>query len=448
MKKQILGTILCSSILFGASLVIGGNEASAHGYVQSPISRGYQGHLDRNTNWNAAFQKYGAVINEPQSLEAPKGFPAAGPADGQIASAGGSLGDFNLDQQNSTMWTKQSISQGANVFTWRFTASHATSKWHYYMTKADWNPNDKLDRDDFELIGTINHNGTTGSTNPSHSINIPSDRLGYHVVLAVWDVADTVNAFYNVIDLNVTGDSTIPVKPEAPQNVRVQNVTSSTVNLTWNGQANAASYNVYRDGKLVGTSVDPEFSDKDLTAETTYTYEIEAVSQTGIKSDKTAISVTTTAISAEEKPTAPKNLHSMGETSSSISLMWGASTHTQGIKQYDIYRNGQLVGSTSDTSYMDENLTANTTYSYVVRAISTNGEVSDASNTLNVTTKQGEIIEGVREWKLGSMSSPELYTANEEVSYKGRVYTTLVTHFNYGDDTWAPDQAPTLFRLK
>lgn len=75
MKKQILGTILCSSILFGASLAIGGNEASAHGYVQSPISRGYQGHLGRDTNWNAAFQKYGAVINEPQSLEALKGYP-------------------------------------------------------------------------------------------------------------------------------------------------------------------------------------------------------------------------------------------------------------------------------------------------------------------------------------------------------------------------------------
>lgn len=54
----------------------------------------------------------------------------------------------------------------------------------------------------------------------------------------------------------------------------------------------------------------------------------------------------------------------------------------------------------------------------------------------------------VREWRLGSMSSPELYTANEEVSFQGRVYTTLVTHFNFGDVTWSPNQAPTLFRLK
>ena len=39
--------------------------------------------------------------------------------------------------------------------------------------------------------------------------------LGYHVILAVWDVADTANAFYNVIDVDVKGDSAIPVKPSS-----------------------------------------------------------------------------------------------------------------------------------------------------------------------------------------------------------------------------------------
>ncbi len=54
------------------------------------------------------------------------------------------------------------------------------------MTKADWNPNDSLDRGDFEFIGTINHNGSAATNNPKHNITIPSNRLGYHVILAVW----------------------------------------------------------------------------------------------------------------------------------------------------------------------------------------------------------------------------------------------------------------------
>ena len=41
------------------------------------------------------------------SLEAPKGFPAAGPADGKIASANGSIGgDTTLDIQTADRWKK------------------------------------------------------------------------------------------------------------------------------------------------------------------------------------------------------------------------------------------------------------------------------------------------------------------------------------------------------
>lgn len=98
---------------------------------------------------------------------------------------------------------KNNLTTGANRFTWHFTADHATTKWHYYMTKNGWNPNAPLNRNDLEFIGEVNNRGNMSNTNPTHTINIPSNRLGYHVILAVWDVADTDNAFYNVIDVNV-----------------------------------------------------------------------------------------------------------------------------------------------------------------------------------------------------------------------------------------------------
>ncbi|GLW98996.1 lytic polysaccharide monooxygenase [Microtetraspora sp. NBRC 16547] len=41
--------------------------------------------------------------------------------------------------------------------------------------------------------------------NPTvHQVSLPHDRKGYHVLLAVWEVADTGNAFYRVIDLDLT----------------------------------------------------------------------------------------------------------------------------------------------------------------------------------------------------------------------------------------------------
>ena len=55
-------------------------------------------------------------------------------------------------------------------------------------------------------------------------------------------------------------------------------------------------------------------------------------------------------------------------------------------------------------------------------------------------------VEG-RQWILGTFSSPQLYTKHEKVVYQGKLYVTLQTHINYGDTTWAPDQADTLFHL-
>lgn len=46
------------------------------------------------------------------------------------------------------------------------------------------------------------------STDPNldkpHTIKLP-ERSGYHVILGVWEVADTGHAFYQVIDVNFTG---------------------------------------------------------------------------------------------------------------------------------------------------------------------------------------------------------------------------------------------------
>ncbi|RCK09757.1 hypothetical protein DT075_35190 [Bacillus licheniformis] len=60
-------------------------QAFAHGFIEKPGSRAALcseafGFLNLNC---------GSVMYEPQSLEAKKGFPHSGPADGQIASAGG-----------------------------------------------------------------------------------------------------------------------------------------------------------------------------------------------------------------------------------------------------------------------------------------------------------------------------------------------------------------------
>lgn len=367
----------------------------AHGYVVSPASRGYQGSLEKNSlGYAAAIAKYGTIINEPQSLEALKGFPGAGPADGRIASANGALGgDTTLDNQTADRWTKTNISTGVMSFIWKYTAYHKTRKWHYYMTKPGWNPNKPLARADLELIGEVQHNGTPPTDNTPHYINIPQNRQGYHVIVAIWDIDDTVNAFYNVIDVNVTS-ATGPVAPSVPTGLAAQNITSTSAKITWTPQSDAASYIVSRNDQTIQEVNTPVFQDQGLLPNTTYTYKVQAKGSSGLTSAKsTGLAVQTSAANTVEKPTAPTNLHSMGVTENSVSLMWGPSTHTQGIKLYQVFRNGVKITETTQTDFLNTGLSSDTEYSYTVKAVALNDQISDASNELKAKTKKIENVE-------------------------------------------------------
>lgn len=83
MKKKGLRLLLISgmALLFYAVTLFFVEQAYAHGYMDSPASRALLCKQGENNNC-------GAVQYEPQSIEAKKGFPEAGPEDGKIASGG------------------------------------------------------------------------------------------------------------------------------------------------------------------------------------------------------------------------------------------------------------------------------------------------------------------------------------------------------------------------
>lgn len=196
-KTGLLFFSLISSALLSESLF-------AHGYLSQPESRGFACKLGQNADC-------GAIVWEPQSLEAPKGFPQNGPADGQIASAGQAL--FSpLDAQSATRWNKKTLQTGANNFTWRFTANHVAQGWRYFITRQGWSPNVALRRSAFDLTPFCSIDGQFKQPpmDVTHRCNIPADRSGYHVILAVWDVGDTANAFYNAVDVNIGNGGPTP----------------------------------------------------------------------------------------------------------------------------------------------------------------------------------------------------------------------------------------------
>lgn len=195
MKKVILssGVLLTGLLTFGFS-----EKASAHGYVESPASRSYLCKQGVNVNC-------GPIQYEPQSVEGIGEFPQLGPSDGQIAGAGHFPA---LDVQTVDRWKKVTLNGGTNTFKWKLTAPHSTKEWKYYITKKGWNPNKPLTRSDLDLVPFYvkNDGGARPGTTVTHEANVPTDRSGYHLILAVWEIADTGNAFYQVIDVNLVNN--------------------------------------------------------------------------------------------------------------------------------------------------------------------------------------------------------------------------------------------------
>jgi chitodextrinase len=94
-----------------------------------------------------------------------------------------------------------------------------------------------------------------------------------------------------------------------------------------------------------------------------------------------------------QAPSVPTGLTSPVKTETTVSLTWTASTDNISVAGYEIYQGTMLVGSTlGETAFTVTELTANTTYSFTVRAKDAAGNFSQASSALNVTTNAVNLL--------------------------------------------------------
>ncbi|BFH11538.1 S8 family serine peptidase [Paenibacillus melissococcoides] len=141
-------------------------------------------------------------------------------------------------------------------------------------------------------------------------------------------------------------------------------------------------------------------------------------------------------------PSAPGDLISTGQTGTSVSLSWNPSTNNVGVTAYEVYNGDSLAATVTNTSATVTDLTANTTYTFTVRAIDASGNRSEASNAVTVTTDSDSSQPSpATPWAPGIS-----YKIGEEVIYDGETYQCLQEHISMAG--WEPLNVPALWLEK
>jgi predicted carbohydrate-binding protein with CBM5 and CBM33 domain len=179
-------TVLYPLVALGAaaSTLWFANPASAHGYVSSPPSR-------QALCAQGKVADCGAIQYEPQSVEGPKG----------LKSCDGGKEQFAVLNDDSRNWPATPV--GTSVtFNWVLTARHSTSTWEYFIGNT--------------RIAQFNDGGKQPNATVSHQVSL-AGYSGRQKILAVWNIADTVNAFYNCVDVQIgSGGGSTPTPSRTP----------------------------------------------------------------------------------------------------------------------------------------------------------------------------------------------------------------------------------------
>lgn len=205
------------------------SPCSAHGTVVSPASRVYRVYQSNPERPNFALARNAVMLdgtssyytwnevsrNIPQAVLAglPPGFDySTWIPDGQLASAGRVDPNSTLYprtyaglDQVSADWPTTAVVGGTTLpIDFMATASHSPSVWDVWMTRPTWDASTALTWSEMEFLARPNVSFSGGHYR--FDLDIPSDRIGHHVLWIAWQRDDSAGeVFISTCDVDVRG---------------------------------------------------------------------------------------------------------------------------------------------------------------------------------------------------------------------------------------------------
>ncbi|MGY3059241.1 chitinase [Streptomyces sp. TE3672] len=138
-------------------------------------------------------------------------------------------------------------------------------------------------------------------------------------------------------------------------------------------------------------------------------------------------------VPGDNAPSAPGTPTASAVTDTSAKLSWTAATDDNGIKNYDVLRDGAVVSTVTGTTYTDSGLKAGTDYSYTVQARDTADQTGPVSGAVKVHTTGGGGNPGTGgKVNLGYFTDWGVYGRNYHVKNLDTSGSAAkITHINY-----------------
>lgn len=243
----------------------------------------------------------------------------------------------------------------------------------------------------------IYQDNTEIKTVTTNSYNVTSLTAGktYAFKVLAFDQAGNNSPFSNIINVTTLSDTQAP---SAPTNLTATPSVTS-VALSWTASTDNVGvdhYDIYSGTNpvAVGHSTTNNFTVQGLQPGVAYSFKVQAVDKANNLSSTATVNSTT--ITDSVPPSAPGSLTISNQTNVSLTLNWTASTDNVALNRYDIYKDGAVIGSTTDTSFnitsASKQLTPSMSYTLKVVAVDTsNNSTSSANKSVTMGVKPGDI---------------------------------------------------------
>jgi chitodextrinase len=183
------------------------------------------------------------------------------------------------------------------------------------------------------------------------------------------------------------GTNSDQTPPTAPADLTASAQAPNHVALSWTASTDdvgVTGYRVSRNGTVVATITGTSYDDRSVLPNSSYDYTVAAIDAGGNVSPASNVASATTPPDTI-RPTAPSGLTATS-VGTNVNLAWTASSDDVGVFEYDVLRDGVVIGTSKSTSYSDTTVSPTTTYTYTVMARDASGNVSDPSNEAVITT--------------------------------------------------------------